>query len=98
MKLVENNKPQKEFNTIVLAESFEEVNKCEFLSVEEKNFIKERLDKKEIPPGTYYIRWSIGKIMAARSSNLSEYRDRYSVQRSHSSGLDSTLYPNTMIK
>jgi leucyl aminopeptidase len=47
MKLIENNNPQKEFNTIVLAKSFEEVNKCEFLSVEEKNFIKDKLDTKE---------------------------------------------------
>lgn len=47
MNLIENNKPQAQFNTIVLAESFEEVNKCEFLSVEEKNFIKEKLDAEE---------------------------------------------------
>jgi len=47
MNLIENNKPQKQLNTIVLAESFEEVNKCEFLSVEEKNFIKDKLDSKE---------------------------------------------------
>jgi leucyl aminopeptidase len=47
MQLIENNNPQKESNTIVLAESFKEVNKCEFLSVEEKNFIKDKLDAKE---------------------------------------------------
>ena len=47
MKLIENNSPQKEVSFIVLAESFKEVNKCEFLSVEEKNFIKEKLDKSE---------------------------------------------------
>ncbi|MEN8137817.1 MAG: leucyl aminopeptidase [Bacteroidota bacterium] len=47
MNLIENNNPQKQSNTIVLAESFKEVNKCEFLSVEEKNFIREKLDKKE---------------------------------------------------
>jgi len=47
MKLIENNSPEKQFNTVVLAKSFEEVNKCEFLSVEEKNFIKTKLDAKE---------------------------------------------------
>ena len=86
MKLVENNKPQKEFNTIVLAESFEEVNKCEFLSVEEKNFIKERLDKKE-----YLIQLSTYnhvKIVCVPEKKDEEYKTLEGVRKLASQATD----------
>ena len=53
----------------------------------------ERLAKTEIPSGTYYIRWGIGKIMASTGSRLSEYKNRYSVQRLHSSGQEQVIVP-----
>lgn len=45
MKIIEFNTPEKQLNTIVLASSFDEASKCEFLSIEEKNFIKNELEK-----------------------------------------------------
>ena len=86
MNLIENNSPEKHNNTIVLAESFEEVNKCEFLSVEEKNFIKDKLNSKEelIQLSTF----KQVKIVCVPKKGDEEYKTLEAVRRLASSATD----------